>query len=176
MRTDAAVAARGTGNRVLRQSVVGKPGQNRPPVPAFRPHMEPALLLRQLKLPPKCPEDNYEISDRGDNSDEEAPGSSQEQDQNAKHVPMWCDTYLEQLAKQHDIDPDTIFGAQVPACRLEVVFPDKLCQSFGCPVPKRKRGSSADWRDDGIGPDEVRNYKSRMHETRGPLPLQPITG
>jgi len=149
-------------------------GAPKPPVPAFQrpvvPPPRPEVLLRRIKLPPPRPEDNYEISDREEvaSDDGEAPPSQEEIDRSAKAVPRWCETYLEDLAKQEDVDPDTIFGARVPVCNLEIVFPDELCRAVGRDEPvKRKRGSSGEWKDeDRLGKQEVCDYKRRMGQRR----------
>merc|ERR1712218_115431 len=75
-------------------------------VPA--PPLAPAALLKQIELQPKRPEDNYEISDHDGDSEEDAEA----RDRSGKHVPAWCDTYLQALAVQADVDPDTIWGSR----------------------------------------------------------------
>jgi len=125
--------------------------------------MEPSALLRQLALAPPRAEDNYEISDPGGDSDAEHNAA---RDRSGKHVPLWCKSYLDVLAKQADIDPDTIFDSKVPHCRLEDIFLDEMYRHAGRNRPKRKRGSSGDWHKDRLTKQEIRNYKTRMGHVR----------
>eukprot|EP00435_Cladocopium_sp_Y103_P011194 s2749_g2.t3 len=115
----------------------------RPPVPAFKSELEPWLVLRQMPLPPKKPEDNYEISDKGSDSEEE-------DDRSSKAIPEWSEKYLELLQTQSDIDADTIFGSRVPKCDLEDVFKDSDYMKFQTERPPRRRGSSGEWRHDSL--------------------------
>merc|ERR1740123_2856364 len=133
----------------------------RPPVPTFKP--DPAMTLRQIDVKPKLDEDNYEISEHEENSDEDADRS---RDRSGKHVPRWCSTYLEDLQRQADIDPDTIFASKVSCCDLDAVFTDDMYREVGKQRPKRQRGSSGDWRKDRLGCMEIKNYKSRMGHLR----------
>merc|ERR1719436_895879 len=79
---------------------------------APNPKLEPWQLLRQIQLPPAPPGDNYELSDPGDDSDVDDDVLAAARSK--KHIPKWCETYLETLRKQADWDPDTIFGSRVP--------------------------------------------------------------
>jgi len=133
----------------------------RPPVPTFKP--DPAMMLRQIDLKPKLDEDNYEISEHEENSDEDADKS---RDRSGKHVPRWCSTYLEDLQRQADIDPDTIFASKVSCCDLDAVFTDDMYREVGKQRPKRLRGSSGDWRKDRLSCMEIKSYKSRMGHLR----------
>jgi len=139
--------------------------RHRPPVPVFRQE-NAASLLRQLPLPPKRQEDNYELSDNGEASEEDSLRDNS-LDRSAKHTPKWCDAYLEVFAQQVLIDPDTIFGSKVPECDLEMVFDDKLYQVASREVPKRKRGSSGEWCEDRLTRCEIRSYKRKMGQTKG---------
>lgn len=133
------------------------------PAPAAHPGgLEPWQVLRQKALPPSRPEDNYEISDKGGDSDAE----DNEELRATKHVPAWCDTYLQQLKLQADMDPDTIFGPRVPPCVLEDIFTDEIYASVGKNRPKRKRGSSGDWKRDRLQQNDVSSYKCRMGHVR----------
>lgn len=132
-----------------------------PPVPVFK--TEPAMLLRQIDLKPKLDEDNYEISEHDGDSEEEG---GENRDRSGKHVPRWCETYLQDLNEQADIDPDTIFAAKVPRCDLEVVFTDEMYRLANKSRPKRMRGSSGDWRKDRLTCNEIKSYKSRMGHLR----------
>eukprot|EP00439_Symbiodinium_sp_Y106_P076281 s1733_g15.t1 len=95
----------------------------RPPVPAFAlkpPEPEPWQLLRQIQLSDKKEEENYEISEKGSNSEAE-----EEPDRSHKRTPDWSLKFLELLETQADIDADTIFGSRVPRCDLEEIFTDR---------------------------------------------------
>lgn len=122
----------------------------------------PAALLRKVLLPPKSPEDNYEISDNGGDSDDEARNG----DRRSKHVPKWCTSFLTMLERQADVDPDTIWGSRVPQCVLDDVFPDAAYQQAGLQRPKRARGSSGDWKKDRLTGNEICRYKTRMGHAR----------
>eukprot|EP00933_Yihiella_yeosuensis_P033764 TRINITY_DN27400_c0_g1_i1.p1 TRINITY_DN27400_c0_g1~~TRINITY_DN27400_c0_g1_i1.p1 ORF type:complete len:551 (+),score=131.65 TRINITY_DN27400_c0_g1_i1:98-1654(+) len=130
-----------------------------PPVPAFKsqpPEPEPWQLLRNMKLPEKSEDDNYEISDKGDDSEAEEPDRSQ------KKTPAWSINYLELIEAQADIDPDTIFGTKVPVCDLEAIFTDNDYRKYATERPKRKRGSSGEWRRDRLSRAEIGEYKKKM--------------
>lgn len=128
----------------------------------FGTYVPPTLaLLWQQRLPDPRPEDNYELSDREDDSDRE-----ETRDRSQKRIPKWCDNYLQVLHQQQDVDPDTIFGCRVPKCSLEEIFTDAHYKLAGKPRPNRKRGSSADWRKDGLAPRDVREYKKKMGQGR----------
>lgn len=114
-------------------------------------------------MPEKRPEDNYEISEHGGDSDAE---DLRAEAREGKHVPKWCDKFLDQLARQTDIDPDTIFGSKVPVCQLDQVFTDPMYKQAGKNRPKRNRGSSGDWRKDRLAKSEVVEYKTRMGHLR----------
>lgn len=131
----------------------------RPPVPSFSapPLIEPWQALRQTPLSPKRDEDNYEISDKDENSDEE-----NEPDRSHKHVPKWCSNYLQLLAAQSSTDPDSIFGSKVPSCDLKIIFSDETYKRFGRERPQRRRGSSANWKKDRLRPQEISEYKEKM--------------
>eukprot|EP00931_Biecheleriopsis_adriatica_P065139 TRINITY_DN39771_c0_g1_i1.p1 TRINITY_DN39771_c0_g1~~TRINITY_DN39771_c0_g1_i1.p1 ORF type:complete len:473 (+),score=76.16 TRINITY_DN39771_c0_g1_i1:118-1536(+) len=135
----------------------------RPPVPTFKkppPEPEPWQLVRQIKLPPKDPEDNYELSDKGSDSEAEEP------DRLEKHTPAWSLKYLELIEAQADIDADTIFGCRVPHCDLEAIFLDRDYMKFQQDRPKRKRGSSGEWRRDRLSRAEICEYKRKMGHNR----------
>lgn len=106
------------------------------------------------------PEDNYEVSDKED-SDAEEP------DRSKKHVPTWSKNYLEVVAKQSNIDPDTIFGCRVPRCDLEAIFSDDDYRRFAKDRPQRKRGSSGEWLRDRLSKAEIGEYNRKMGYQRG---------
>jgi len=129
---------------------------------------EPWAQYRQMRLPPKRPEDNWDISDA------ESAEDPQERDRSHKHVPRWCENhpeghpkagmpkYLDLLEEQALVDPDTIFSSRVPQCILEHIFPDTLYRRVNRERPKRFRGSSGDWRRDKLTAQEVHDYKALM--------------
>lgn len=131
------------------------------PVVTFKP--DPAMTLRQMNIQPKREEDNYEISEHDENSDEEGDKS---RERSGKHVPRWCATYLEDLQRQANIDPDTIFSSKVSCCDLDAVFTDDMYREVGKQRPKRTRGSSGDWQKDRLSCVEINRYKSRMGHLR----------
>eukprot|EP00913_Durusdinium_trenchii_P027596 g25884.t1 len=130
-----------------------------PPVPCFKPEPEPWLVLREMQLPPKKAEENYEISDKG--SDSEA-----EDERGHKLVPEWSLKYLELLQAQSDIDADTIFGTRVPTCDLEEVFKDSDYMKFQAERPPRRRGSSGEWRHDRLSREEISAYKRKTGQLK----------
>merc|ERR1712183_284449 len=109
-------------------------------------------------------EDNYEISERGEDVDEEVEQAEEEEEE--KHEPAWCADYLDELAKQVLIDPDTIFGSRVPACETMQIFPDELYNVISQEPPKRRRGSSGAWGTDRLTRSEVLDYKKRMGQQK----------
>jgi len=127
---------------------------------------EPWRKIREIPLPPKCLEDNYELSDAGENSDEE-----QQVDRSHKKVPKWCDNYLKLLARQEFVDPDTIFTGRVPSINMDEIFTQDLYDQVGKARPKRQRGSSGDWGKDRLTAKEIRAYKNRMGQGRSCLEL-----
>jgi hypothetical protein len=142
------------------------PRKTFPPVPAFgeKQALEPWLFLRQSELMSPRPEDNYEISDQGDSDPDDAAEARRRA---KKHVPRWCDNYLEQLSKQADMDPDTLFGGRVPTCDVEDIFPIELYEKVGKARPKRNRGSSQNWGRDRLTKNEVKDYKKKMGQAKG---------
>jgi len=113
-------------------------------------------------LSPKRDEDNYEISEKDENSDD----GENEPDRSQKHVPTWCSSYLEALTAQMSWDPDTIFGSKVPPCDLNVVFTAEHYKRSGKERPNRKRGSSQDWKKDRLRSNEVKEYKRKMGQVK----------
>eukprot|EP00439_Symbiodinium_sp_Y106_P076853 s1733_g15.t3 len=126
----------------------------RPPVPAFAlkpPEPEPWQLLRQIQLSDKKEEENYEISEKGSNSEAE-----EEPDRSHKRTPDWSLKFLELLETQADIDADTIFGSRVPRCDLEEIFTDRDYLRYAADRPvRRRRGSSGEWRRDRLSRAEI---------------------
>jgi len=139
--------------------------EDEPPAAPPEPPSSHALL-RSIILPLKRVEDNYVISDHGSDSEAEDQEQQKEKERTSKHVPKWCETYVQDLARQSDIDPDSVFGSKVPRCSLEDIFTDQAYQQVGRHRPKRTRGSSGDWRKDRLAKHEVLHYKTRMGQVR----------
>lgn len=129
----------------------------KPTVPQFKPTW---LLLRETPLSPKKAEDNYEMSDKDEDSEGEEP------DRSHKYVPGWCKTWLETVSAQSSWDPDTIFGKGVPQCDLDSIFSLDLYKQYSRERPKRKRGSSGQWQKDRLRSKEVEDYKRKMGQTK----------
>merc|ERR1719440_198290 len=126
------------------------------------PNLQAYERLRQrVQLSPKKDDDNYEISEKDENSDQE-----EEPDRSHKHVPRWCRNYLETLALQTSWDPDSIFGSKVPRCDLESVFSLETYKKFKRDRPQRRRGSSGEWKKDRLRPNEIRDYKKKIGQTK----------
>mmetsp|Transcript_22460 Transcript_22460/g.40073 ORF Transcript_22460/g.40073 Transcript_22460/m.40073 type:complete len:265 (+) Transcript_22460:44-838(+) len=134
-----------------------------PPVPSFASRPVPpvpvpvdtAKLLRQQLLPPGRPEDSCTIFDP-----EEA---------SLTFVPQWSENYLQAVERQADLDPDTIFGSRVPACKLEDIFSIEMFREVGQPPSKKiKRDSgSGDWEAaDILTREEILDYKRKMGQIR----------
>lgn len=142
----------------------GSARAKRPPVPSFKKQPpappEPWQLVRQIKLPPKDASENYELSDKGSDSEAEEPDRTQ------KFTPAWSENYLEMLDSQVDIDADSIFGTRVPHCDLELIFSDKDYLKYRTERPRRKRGSSGEWRRDRLSRAEISEYKRKMGHHR----------
>jgi len=162
-------AARAAGQRaakVARTSEDGqlnsRRGQKRAPAPSTEEAEspsegdEPWRSLLETKLPPPREEDNYELSDKGEDSEAEEP------DRSHKHVPAWSKQYLQLLERQLQTDPDTIFGCRVPKVDLEVIFRDEDYRRVQKERPKRRRGSSGNWGQDRLSRAEVAEYKKKM--------------
>lgn len=123
-----------------------------------------SICVRQIELPPKVAEDNYELSEAGDSEEEPV-----DRERASKFVPLWCESVkdvLQLLIRQENVDPDTIFTSRVPRCTLEDIFTDEMYHQVGRNRPKRTRGSSGDWRKDRLTRHEVLQYKSRMGQIR----------
>lgn len=122
-----------------------------------------ALKRRRDPLPPPRPEDNYEITEQADSEDdEELVMRSPKRLREAKHVPEWCRSYLQDFDKQRGMDPDGIFGSTLPPCLLHKIFPESLYQRFRRSMPDRRRGSSGEWSNDRPKRHEVEAYKIEM--------------
>lgn len=120
-------------------------------------------VLRQIKLPPPDPADNYEISDQADSDADENLLAER---RSRKPKPRWCVDYAKLLKKQADLDPDTIFGPMMPRCELEEIFPDAMYQEVAKSRPNRRRGSSGNWRKDPLQRSEISAYKRKLGQNR----------
>lgn len=152
----AASGSEGSGKRLMKKT-------GRPPVPAFSlesKELKTWQILRQTPLSPKHSEDNYEMSEKDENSDQE-----EEPDRSGKHVPRWCSEYLETLATQSTWDPESILG-KVPACDLDSIFSLDIYKKCSRERPKRRRGSSGQWSKDRLRAVEIRDYKRKMGQTQ----------
>lgn len=145
-------------------------GQNRrrrgkePEFPALprSPDSKPRYHPSRPQLPPKLPEDNYEISDREESSDE----IPIEVDRSNKHVPGWVEGFEEKATKQSDIDPGSIFGRGVPICDIDTIFPDSLYRKVNRVRVARVRGSSCRWGPDRLKGSEIREYAQKTGQRR----------
>jgi len=152
-----------------------------------RAPVEPSQALRaKVTLPEKRPEDNYELSDAGETSEED---ERRAKERKKKPIPAWCDwgkdpkefrEWMKVLALQSEFDTDSIFGSRVPNCCTNDIFPDELYGSLQRERPRRRRGSSQDWRRDPLTRKEIAAYKTKMGQTKmfdpaveGALPTQP---
>jgi hypothetical protein len=131
---------------------------------------DPAHKQRSMiDLSPSMPEDNYEISDHA-SGDEDNDSRD-----NNKHVPRWVGNYLQELLLQGDVDADTVFGSEVPPCDLNQVFTAQFYGQLGKERPKRRRGSSGNWKKDGLQDSDVKAYKKRMgHVRKMPLKVHKV--
>jgi len=151
---------RSAGSRVL-ADITSASANTGHPLEMQAAKKEPAVLLRQsIVLAPKRGEDNYDMSDPGEDSDDNDSRT------HSKPVPKWCETYIQELEKQAQLDPDTIFGSKVPHCNLEEVFSDHTYARIGTARPRRRRGSSGEWARDRLTRTDVRRYKAKLGQTR----------
>jgi len=120
---------------------------------------KPILKRVSLKAA-KREEDNYDISDL----EEDSYGHRIEPDRIAKRLPAWCSDWVDLATAQGEINPDSIFGSQVPKCDLDVIFPDHFYAGFK--AVKRKRGSSCNWVKDALTKREIVAYASKMGQNK----------
>lgn len=104
------------------------------------------------------PDDTYEISDE---CSEESP------DRSNKNVPTWCADWVKLVQDQEKIDPDTVFGGNMPFVDLADVFPDSKIAAdlkagrLSADVDPNKR-----WQRDKLRKEEVANYRAAMGQTQ----------
>lgn len=144
-----------------------------PPGSAFLPKYTPAagpvdLFLESLAVLPTSPlpEDQYEVTDF-EESDSGEPNEDEVQERRAqKRIPAWCANWIETAKTQTSIDPETVFGTQLPKCDLEVLFGALAKDSAYLRARKGKRGSSGEWGLDRITKTELDEYRQAMGHTQ----------
>ena len=117
---------------------------------AIKPVMAP--------LGPKDEEDQYEISDKDTDSENELSPNSRAK----KHIPAWCVNWRQKAIAQIAVDPESIFGLTVPKCELEIVITERNYRKMGLQRPSRLRGSSGNWTFDKLTQDEVDRYRAKL--------------
>lgn len=123
-------------------------------------NLKTPILKRVSLKTAKREEDNYELSDL----EEDSHGHRIEPDRTAKRVPAWCSSWSELAMAQAEINPDSIFGSQVPKCDLDVIFPDHFYA--GRKPVKRRRGSSCNWLKDALTKREIIAYATKMGQNK----------
>lgn len=116
-----------------------------------------ALLPRMIPLAPKNKEDQYDITDKDTDSEDEMTPNTRAK----KHVPAWCVNWRQKAIAQIALDPESIFGVTVPKCDLDVIFTEENYRRMGIARPKRQRGSSGNWAFDKLTQDEVDRYRAK---------------
>jgi len=116
-----------------------------------------ALLPRMIPLAPKNNEDQYDITDKDTDSEDEMTPNTRAK----KHVPAWCVNWRQKAIAQIALDPESIFGVNVPKCDLDVIFTEENYRRMGISRPKRQRGSSGNWAFDKLTQDEVDRYRAK---------------
>ncbi len=128
-----------------------------PVVPGRRSCIVISGLPRMVALLPKQPDDQYDISDKDTDSEDELSPTARAK----KHVPTWCSNWRQKAIAQIAVDPESIFGASLPKCDLDVVFTEHNYKDMGLQRPKRTRGSSGNWNFDKLTQDEVDKYRAK---------------
>lgn len=113
---------------------------------------------KMLPLAEKEDEDQYEITDKDTDSENELSPASRAK----KHIPAWCVNWRQKAIAQIAVDPESIFGLTVPKCDLDVIFNEKNYREMGLHRPKRVRGSSGNWTFDKLTQDEVDRYRAKL--------------
>ena len=116
-----------------------------------------ALQPRMIPLVPKNKEDQYDITDKDTDSEDEMTPNTRAK----KHVPAWCVNWRQKAIAQIALDPESIFGVTVPKCDLDVVFTEENYRRMGISRPKRQRGSSGNWAFDKLTQEEVDRYRAK---------------
>mmetsp|Transcript_55001 Transcript_55001/g.120610 ORF Transcript_55001/g.120610 Transcript_55001/m.120610 type:complete len:464 (+) Transcript_55001:40-1431(+) len=151
---------RADGPRVRRVADPHSTPRDLPAVPVWCDSSPPAQRL--VPLPVKRPDENYDLSDKGSDSEEE-----HQKQHRSKRKPSWVQNWHQLTKAQADVDPDTIFGTHLPVCDLDVIIGDHFYTGKGRERPRlRRRGSSQNWRVDKLTCREVERYKRRMRQHR----------
>lgn len=135
-------------------------------LPKYTPAAVPteAFLETLVPLPTSpLPEDQYEVTDW---EQEEADEEATERKRMQKNIPAWCIGWIETAKTQTSIDPETVFGTQLPKCDLEVIFGPLAQDSAYLRARKGKRGSSGEWGLDRISKTELEEYRFKMGHTQ----------
>ena len=128
-----------------------------PVIPGRRSCLEnrpPRLLL----IPPPRPDDNYELSEKGTDSEGEEVA---EKRRATKKIPGWVKGWREKALAQATVDPESIFGISLPSCDLSIIFTERDYACMKSQRPKRSRGSSGNWRLDKLTQKEVDDYRNK---------------
>ncbi len=111
-----------------------------------------------MPLAPLKPEDNYEMSDKDTDSEDEPDAQEKRK---LKRVPEWTRGWRERALAQATVDPESIFGIILPLCDLSVIFNEANYAKMRADRPKRLRGSSGNWKMDKLTQVEVDEYRNR---------------
>jgi len=151
---------RAEGPRVRRVPEPHATPRDLPAVPVWCDSSPPAQRL--VPLPAKRADENYDLSDKGSDSEEE-----HQKPHRSKRKPSWVQNWHQLTKAQADVDPDSIFGTHLPVCDLDVIIGDHFYTGKGRDRPRlRRRGSSQNWRVDKLTCREVERYKRRMRQHR----------
>jgi hypothetical protein len=146
-----------------------QPVTNYPPssfVPRYTPAPNPSEAISERLVPlekPPLPEDQYEMTEFED-SDVEIDDEEKERRRQNKRIPAWCIGWIETAKTQTSIDPDTVFGTNVPKCDLEILFGST--GNAYLKARKGKRGSSGEWGMDDVTKRELEEYRLMMGHTQ----------
>ena len=111
-----------------------------------------------MPLAPLKPEDNYDMSDKDTDSEDEPDAQEKRK---LKKVPEWTRGWREKALAQATVDPESIFGIILPLCDLAVIFNEANYSKMRAERPKRLRGSSGNWKMDKLTQLEVDEYRNR---------------
>jgi hypothetical protein len=112
---------------------------------------------KMVPVAPKNPEDQYDFTDKDTDSEDELSPNSRSK----KHIPPWCSQWRQKAIAQIAVDPESIFGANLPKCDLDLVFTESNYRKMGLQRPKRTRGSSGNWTFDKLTQDEIDRYRAK---------------
>ena len=142
-------------------------------VPKYTPANIQDPIIETLAPLPTSPtlDDQYRITDWED-SDGENGGNYEDEDvkeqrRMEKHVPLWCNGWVETAKTQTNIDPDTVFGTKLPKCDLSVIFGEKFKDNaYMRTKAGHRRGSSGEWGLDVVTRAELEEYRNVMGHTQ----------